>query len=486
MSAVAVDRRALRFHTCAVTATEPGPTSTDNTARLDDADALIWAVERDPTLASTVSSLSLFDSRVDPEAFRVRLERTTRVVVRMRQRVVGNPVSLSPPRWEVDPNFDLDNHLKIVPCPGDGTLRDALDMAAPFNAAPFDRERPLFDMLLIQGIDGDQTALIMKAHHAIADGMGMLQIQLELFDFEPNTEDPELPPEPHAEPLTAGERLGNALEFERGRARTSLRDLGFAIAKNLTSGDGDAMDHALDTVAAGLRSIVPAPPMSPILVERSADTWHDTMSVPLADLKSAGKRAGTRMNAAFVAAVARGLGIFHEQAGERCPLLRMGMPVSVRAVDADSTGNHLQAIRVELPLDADEPDHLIEICQALIDSHRSDPAQSIIGPAQQLLARLPSQLSGLAFAQVLRGSDFLTSNLPGSPVPMYIGSAEMLAQYPFGPTSAAAVNVTLLSYQDTANIGISIDPAATNEPQLVADCIRQGFDWILDGCAAGG
>ena len=470
-----------RFHTCVVTATEPGPADTANTTRLDDADALIWAVERDPTLASTVSSLSLFDSRVDPEAFRIRLERATRLVVRMRQRVVGNPVSLSPPRWEIDPEFDLDNHLEIVDCPGDGTLRDALDLAAPFNAAPFDKERPLFDMLMIQGIDGDQTALIMKAHHAIADGMGMLQIQLELFDFEPDTDNPELQPVPTAEPLSAGERLGNALEFERGRARTSLRDLGTAVVKNLTSGEGDVLDQALDTMAAGLRSIVPAPPMSPVLIERSADTWHDTMSVPVADLKAAGKRAGTRMNAAFVAAVARGLGLFHEQAGERCPLLRMGMPVSVRVDGAEATGNHLAAIRVELPLEADEPDHLIEVCQALIDSHRADPAQSIIGPAQQLLARLPAQLSGLAFAQVLRGSDFLTSNLPGSPVPMYIGSAEMLAQYPFGPTSAAAVNVTLLSYQDTANIGISVDPAATDQPSLVADCIRQGFEWVLTG-----
>ena len=321
--------------------TGPASAAPDNTVRLDDADALIWAVERDPTLASTVSSLSLFDSRVDPEAFRIRLERATRLVVRMRQRVVGNPLSLSPPRWEVDPEFDLDNHLRVVECPGDGTLRDALDLAAPFNAAPFDKERPLFDMLLIQGIDGDKdkTGLVMKAHHAIADGMGMLQIQLELFDFEPDTENPELPPEPQADPLSPGERLGNALEFERGRARTSLRDLGTAVVKNLTSGDGDAMDQALDTVAAGIRSIVPAPPMSPVLVERSADTWHDTMSVPVADLKAAGKRAGTRMNAAFVAAVARGLGLFHEQSGERCPLLRMGIASIVGSRSANASRN---------------------------------------------------------------------------------------------------------------------------------------------------
>ena len=160
----------------------------------------------------------------------------------------------------------------------------------------------------------------------------------------------------------------------------------------------------------------------------------------------------------------------------------MAMPVNIRAEGAaDGAGNHVTPIRVEVPLSADEPDHLIQIVDALVDAERNDPMQAIVGPAQQLLARLPSQLAGMAFAQVLKGSDFLTSNVPGSPIPMYLGSAEMLAQFPLGPTSAAAVNVTLLSYQDEAHMGISIDAQATDQPQLLADCIREGLDWVLAG-----
>jgi WS/DGAT/MGAT family acyltransferase len=399
----------------------------------------------------------------------------------MRQRVVGNPMSLAPPRWELAADFDLDDHLEVLECPGDGTLRDALDHAGRLIAEPFDRDRPLFHFVLLHGVDGERSALITKAHHAIADGLGMLQIQLEVFDFEPDTDDPELPPIPEADPLNSAERLANAIGHEGGRTLQAARDLGTALLKAAGAGD-DALDRLFDTAASALRAVQPSPPLSPLLTERGTETHHDVLTLSLDDLKAAGKRADTRMNAAFVAAVAHGLGRFHDRLGAPCDLLRMGMPVSVRSDDdAAGTGNHLAPIRVELPLTADEPDHLIQIVDALIDAQRNDPAQSIVEPAQRLLARLPATVGAWAFAQVLRGSDFLTSNLPGSPVPMWIGEARMLAQYPFGPTSAAAVNVTLLSYLDRAHVGISIDTAATDRPELLVECLGEGFDWILGG-----
>ncbi|MEM7093968.1 MAG: wax ester/triacylglycerol synthase domain-containing protein [Actinomycetota bacterium] len=450
----------------------------DNSQRLDAADALLWAVERDPTLANNVASLSVFDAEIEVGDLRHRLERATRVVPRMRQRIVGNPASLSPPRWELDPDFDLDNHVRVIECSGEPD--DVLPLISPFFDAPFDREHPLFEVVVVQGMAGGRSALAVKAHHAIADGQGMLQIQAELFAFEPDTPPPELPVAPIAEPFSSSERLTNAVEFERNRALQAVRELGTALLSRRDDRGGDVVDHAVDTIAAAIRSIAPARPLSPILTERSAETFHAIIDISLPDLRAAGRRAGTRLNSAFVAAVARGMGAFHERHGAPCSLLRMGMPISIRTeADTDGAGNHLAPVRFEVPLTADQPDHLIEIVQALTDSHRDDPAQAVIRPAQELLGRLPTQLSGPIFGQVLRGSDFLTSNVPGSPVPVWIGSAKLLAQYPFGPTSAAAVNVTLLSYQDLAAVGVSIDRAATVDPEGLVECLREGFEWVV-------
>ncbi len=448
---------------------------------MGDLDALLWAVERDPRLASTVGSVSLFSPPIDPDALRVRLERTTRVVPRLRQRVVGNPLSLAPPRWEFDPEFDLDNHLDVIACDGDGSLRDVLDMAAPILAAPFDRERPLFSFTLITNVENDQSALIMRAHHAIADGLGMLQIQVELFDFEPNTPDPvEMPEIPTGPLLTPGERVSNAVQFERARTNDAIDELKSSLFSLVADGPIAGFDRLVDTLGSGLRSMQPVTPLSPVLVERSTETHLATVALSLAELRARGKQAGTRMNAVFVAGVARGMGLFHEQIDAEVTRLRMGMPVSKRSDgDSEASGNFFAPVRVELPVTADSPVALIQIVDALVESHRDEPALDVLGPAANLLSRLPRSAGGALFGAVLAGTDFLTSNVPGSPVPIHVGPSTMLAQYPFGPTNAAAVNVTLLSYGPDVHIGVSVDSAATDQAALLGTCIADGFNWVL-------
>lgn len=451
-----------------------------NEARLDDVDALMLAVERDPTLSNTVASLAMFDSVVPPTALRARLELASRLVPRVRQRVVGDPGSLSPPRWEYDPDFDIDNHLDVVDCAGTNGMSDVLEQVARFVAQPLDRGRPLFRFHLVQLAEADQSALIMVAHHAITDGMGMLAMQLELFDFEANAPDPQdLPPAPEPEPIPKVERIAGELEHEVMRGLDALRDMATMVTRGASSAS-EVADRAVELLCSGLQAAMPVEPLSPCLTGRSSETWFDVITLPLAELKDAGRRADTRLNAVFVAGVARGLGLFHEELDSPVKLLRMGMPVNQRSAEADTAGgNFIAPLRFEVPLAAAEPLHLVQIVQALIEAQRSEPVLGLIGPAARLVNQLPGSLAGKAFGSVLRGSDFLTSNVAGSPAPMYLGPARMVAQFPFGPTSAAALNITLLSYLDNAHIGITIDTAATDEPERLSRCLRQGFDWIV-------
>lgn len=448
-----------------------------NAERLGDIDALLWAVERDPRLSSTIGSVCFFEPAVDPDLFRARAERVTHVVPRLRQRVVGNPLSLSPPRWEFVVDFDLDNHVVISEWPGDGSDRALLDYAAPAISGPFDRNQPLWRFELLHHPDGKRSALILKAHHAIADGLGMLMIQAELFAFEGGvTAVDDVPAAVAGVPLDAPERLANALRFERRRGMRALQDLvGVVLAPTVD----ETVDRAVETAAASLRSVQPVAPLSPALSGRSSSSWIGSIELSLSGLKAAGRAAGTRMNAAFVAGVAIGLGRFHDEVGQPIPRLRMGMPVSRRTEGAAAEGNFFAPVRVEVPVTGHPPVDLIQIIDALVDAQRDNPALDVLGPASDLLTRLPAPVSGALFAQMLRGSDFLTSNVPGSPLPMYLGDATLLAQYPFGPTNAAAVNVTLLSYQDLAHVGVSIDESATDQPQLLCDCIQAGLDEVL-------
>ena len=151
------------------------------------------------------------DGPVDADRFREKVDRASRTIPRLRQRVVGNPYSLAPPRWEVDPNFDLGYHLRSVSAGGDGTERDLLELAQWVGMQGFDRARPLWEMYLVDGMAEGRSALIQKLHHAITDGVGSIQIALSLFDLERDPGDPgSLPDAPDVEVLGSVDRLVDA------------------------------------------------------------------------------------------------------------------------------------------------------------------------------------------------------------------------------------------------------------------------------------
>ncbi|HAS08922.1 MAG TPA: diadenosine tetraphosphatase, partial [Acidimicrobiaceae bacterium] len=152
--------------------------------RMSDSDALMWNIEKDPILRSTITAVAVLDRRPDREALLHRIDRGTRLIPRMRQRVIGNPYSIAPPRWEVDPYFDLRYHVRFLNAGGDGTLRDVLDTAEPMGMQGFDRARPLWEFVIVEGLEGDRAAIIQKIHHAITDGVGGMQMVMTMIDLE--------------------------------------------------------------------------------------------------------------------------------------------------------------------------------------------------------------------------------------------------------------------------------------------------------------
>ncbi len=188
--------------------------------RMSDADALMWRIEKDPLLRSTITSVVVLDRPPDRDRFIRRLDRATRVVPRLRQRVLGHAYSVAPPRWEVDPNFDLHYHLRWVRVAGAGTLREVLDLAEPIAMQGFDRARPLWEFTVVEGLEDDRAAIIQKIHHAITDGVGGIKLQLELVDLERDPasgDEDDLPDAPPAGTPDELRRLVDAFAYEGRR-----------------------------------------------------------------------------------------------------------------------------------------------------------------------------------------------------------------------------------------------------------------------------
>jgi hypothetical protein len=141
-----------------------------------DSDAFSWYMEKDPLLRSTVVCVLLLDGSPDWDRLPERLERSTRQSPGFRHRVVMPPLRLATPRWVVDPDFDLSWHVRRFEAASPKTLATVLEFARKTGMAGLDRDRPLWEFTFIEGLDSGQTALVIKLHHSLTDGVGGIDI----------------------------------------------------------------------------------------------------------------------------------------------------------------------------------------------------------------------------------------------------------------------------------------------------------------------
>jgi WS/DGAT/MGAT family acyltransferase len=446
--------------------------------RMSDSDALMWGIEADPLLRSTIIAINLLDRAPDRARLLAKVEQATREIPRLRQRAVSPPWRVAPPRWVVDANFDLRYHVRWTKAVGDGSLRALLDFAAPIAMQSFDRARPLWEFTVVEGLADGRAELIQKVHHSVTDGVGGMKMAMMLLDLErdPAPNDEPVPDAPAAEHFTPMQLLRDGLAHERRRqfgiVQRSVGQVRGAISDPLTTAAAAAAGTA--SLARMLRPAFA--PMSPIMTGRSLSARFDVVSAPLSELKAAAKKAEGRLNDAFVAAVAGGLARYHERHGAPVDELRMSMPISVRAADSDVMGgNQFVPARFPVPMNIADPLERMRHVRELVQTQRAEPALSFTEAIAGILTRLPTGITTQIFGGMLKGMDFVTSNVPGAPIPVYLAGAKLDANYALGPLSGAAINITLLSHLDDVFVGVNSDPAAVPDPDVLIQCLEEGF-----------
>ncbi|MGH9027812.1 MAG: WS/DGAT domain-containing protein, partial [Acidimicrobiia bacterium] len=235
--------------------------------------------------------------------------------------------------------------------------------------------------------------------------------------------------------------------------------------------------EAVRTAGSLARFLAPAfTPRSPLMRGRSLDRRLGTLEIDLDDLQRAAKTGGGTLNDAFVAGVAGGLARYHEEHGAPAPDLRMTMPINLRA-DADTTagGNRFTPARFPIPLTIDDPIERMQTIRALVQHIRQEPAVGMSNSLAAVLDRLPQIATTALFGSLLKGADFVTSNVPGAPFPVYLSGAQLTRMYAFAPTAGAAANVTLLSHLGTCCIGVLTDTAAVPDNDRFVACIGDGL-----------
>jgi diacylglycerol O-acyltransferase / wax synthase len=441
-------------------------------------DAFIWSIEADPRLRSTIVTLVLLDRSPDWTALVERFELLSRSVPMFRQRVVPSPRP-APPRWELDPDFDLAFHLRKVAAPAPADLDALLEMARLAAMADFDRARPLWEATLIEGLADGGAALLCKLNHALTDGLGAVDIAMTLYD----------PTE------SGGERLmptapvpvaGSPLDGLRDVVSYEARLVADALTASLRSAPAlivDGVRHpfnvltaACSTAASILRTARPiSRPGSPIMRERNMVRRLAVHHVSKDALRRAGNAAGGSLNDAFIAAVAGGLRRYHDKHGAAVGDLIVTMPISIRTPTDPVGGNRATLMRFDVPAGVANPAHRIGLIHEQTSQQRNEKSLAYTQFIAGALSLAPRWYIGSA----LRNVDFIASDVPGIPVPVFLAGAKVRMQYAFSPTIGAGLNVTLLSYVDTCALGINVDAGAIPDLDVFYDCLVAGFDEVL-------
>ncbi len=447
--------------------------------RLSGWDFATWRMATDdPVMRSTMIGLLVLDKSPDWEVLKERYERATRLAPILRSSVVEGPIGIQTPRLVVDPNFDLNFHIRRFSMPKGSTWSDVLEDARRQSMTDFDRDRPLWKMTLLEGLPGGRAALILKLHHAIADGQGAVQLGLALFDFAPGGADlGPMPPAPEAAVLdTTGfleAVIRNNVGWVARTAEDAIKGLG-PLTMEAVKNPGDLISRARRTAESVFRfTRIPFGPLSPIMQQRSINYHFDTIDMDFGEYRAAAKRRGRSVNDIFLAAISVGMHRYHERMGRPVDELRMNMPISLRTSGEDES-NAVTIARFEIPI-SNVIDDVLETAAQTVRSWRAEPALKLADNLAEFSRFLPPELLSAA-AQT---SDLTASNVPGVPVPVWLAGAQVERMYPLVATIGAAINITMLTYNGVASVGISTDDAAVDDRDELVRSLRHGFREVI-------
>jgi WS/DGAT/MGAT family acyltransferase len=450
--------------------------------KMSDAEGLMWRLEKDPHLSSTFATVSILDRPPDFDLFRQRMERAAMVIPRLRQVARTVPGNLAPPTWIDDSDFDIDRHVRRVALPTPADERTLLDFATIITADPFDRVRPLWQFTVVEGLRGGRAALIQKMHHTIADGESGVQLSLEFFDFE---RDAIPPPMPDPETIDSADVDADeaAAEVVRDLLAATLR-LPIGIVRQmreLLDDPGqipDASAAAADTLRGILGQLGDTDgARSPLWTQRSLGRHLEVASAPFQPTKDAAKALGGTLNTAFLTIATDAVSRYHIELGGPVEELRASMAISTRT--NESGANAFSLVRMLVPTGEMPIDERFRAIQETVDDAVESSRSASLDAVAAFASTLPTSVVTRLARQQAHTVDFATSNVKGSPLPVYVAGAKLLSNYAIGPLSGVAFNLTLLSYLGRLDMGLNTDTAAVSEPGLLSRFIADAVDELV-------
>lgn len=453
-----------------------------------------------PETAMHVGSVMIFE----PGGDGFDVERLTRhvgariaFVPRYRQRVRTVPARIANPVWVDDGRFDINYHVRRSALPTPGSDEQLEELVARLQGRPLDRRRPLWELVVVEGLEGGRIAVVTKVHQALVDGVRTVDLGQVILDDTPDT------PEPPSDTWRPASEPGS-LELIAGAVNDNVRRPRQAV-DTVRSGLADVRDtsaraaRSLGGIARIARTAAGAPASSPFHQQAGEHRRFMMIATDLADYRKVRSTLARddaaltiTVNDVVLATLTGALRSWLMQRGDPVPpgsLVRTLVPVSVRLPEHETrpaaVGTRVSSLLVDLPTGEPSPAMRVHQVAYQTKAHR-DAGQAIDAPSLMAMTGFaPPTLHSLG-ARVASGLSrrlfhLVVTNVPGPQHPLYLDGARMTSSYPVVPlTGGQVLSVGLTSYDGGVYYGLNADRDAMPDLEVVGQCIRDALAELLE------
>ncbi len=455
--------------------------------RLNPLDAVfVDAEDADPHVSMAIASIAVFEGPAPShEEFLVYLAGRLPLVPRLRHKLRTVPFRLGRPVWVEDPGFDLRYHVRRTALPAPGGDQQLADLMARVMSQRLDRDHPLWEYWVVEGLPEGRWALISKAHHCMVDGVSGTDLYRVIFDFSPEPS----PPAPaddrtvNAEPSGVELAARAALDAVALPAREALALRGAAADPAGSFRQAAEMARAIARLAPAARSATGSS-LSGHIGRQRRYTWA---RVSLDDVKTIKQALGGTVNDVVLAAISGGFRALLLARGEQPGphMVRSLVPVSVRAPGAESVyDNQVSALLADLPVHVADPAERLAAVRSELTTLK-ESKEAMLGQALTAVGRFTpfpfaSWWSRLAFGLPQREIVTVTTNVPGPRQPLYGMGRRLLEIIPYVPIATTLrTGISIFTYGGNVTFGITGDFAANPDLDVLAHGIEDGVSDLV-------
>ena len=454
------------------------------TGHLSSADAAWLHMDR-PTNLMVINSVLLFDEPLDAE--RVKQIYRRRLIgryPRFRQRVIESRVPLRPPRWEDDPEFDLEHHMHHLALPAPGDTHALQQLVSELMAMPLDHNRPLWQVYLVDGF-GNGAAMITRMHHCIADGIALARVMLSLADSEADAEVAgitEEVPGATTEPAVLG-AIGPASRIVTGAVRVAAgaarRGMHMVTSPSYSASLTAAISR--DAATAVRLLFTPADAATAIKGDPGVSrrvAWSAPLSLP--QIKHVAHLHNATVNDVLLAGISGALRHYLQDHDSAVTEIQAMVPFNLRNLDKPlprELGNKFGLVFLPLPVGTSGS------YRRLVQVHRR--MQKIKDGRDGAVSYGMLSLTGLTPEPIERrivdmfsgkGTAVLT-NVPGPKEQVYLAGTPVSAVLVWAPTSGhIGMSVSIFSYRGEVTVGLMVDAALIPDPDEIVSQLEQELE----------